>query len=158
MQFLKRLLSRQLHSMTCHGYLWKGLVRLLLVSDFPRRHQPITFMVPNFPAVERIRSMSYVSWRTFALFVAIAGASLPSIAQAQIMIDMSRITCSEYFALPPNQARMLAAWMSGWFNQKMGYVWVDLDAYARNVANVRLWCETYPDQLVMNGLQRATGK
>ena len=21
-----------------------------------------------------------------------------------------------------------------------------------------LWCETYPDQLVMNGLQRATGK
>ena len=87
--------------------------------------------------------MSYVSWRTFALFVAIAGASPPSIAQAQIMIDMSRITCSEYFALPPNQARMLAAWMSGWFNQKMGYVWVDLDAYARNVANVRLWCE-YP--------------
>ena len=81
-----------------------------------------------------------------------------SIAQAQIMIDMSRITCSEYFALPPNQARMLAAWMSGWFNQKMGYVWVDLDAYTRNVANVRLWCETYPDQLVMNGLQRATGK
>jgi hypothetical protein len=61
-------------------------------------------------------------------FVAIAGASLPSIAQAQIMIDMSRITCSEYFALPPNQARILAAWMSGWFNQKMGYVWVDLDA------------------------------
>lgn len=132
--------------------------RLLLVSDFPHRHQPVTFMVPNFPVVERIRSMSYVSWRTFALFVAIAGASLPSIAQAQIMIDMSRITCSEYFALPPNQARMLAAWMSGWFNQKMGYVWVDLDAYARNVANVRLWCETYPDQLVMNGLQRATGK
>src|SRR6478752_3041632 len=50
------------------------------------------------------------------------------------------------------------AWMSGWFNQKTGYVWVDLDAYARNVANVTRWCETYPDQLVMNGLQRATGK
>jgi hypothetical protein len=34
--------------------------------------------------------MSHVSWRTFALFVAIAGASLPSVAQAQIMIDMHR--------------------------------------------------------------------
>jgi hypothetical protein len=102
--------------------------------------------------------MSNISCRTFALLVTIFGASLPSIAQAQIMIDMSRITCSEYFALPPNQARMFAAWMSGWFNQKMGYVWVDLDAYARNVANVKQWCETYPDQLIMNGLRRATEK
>ena len=29
---------------------------------------------------------------------------------------------------------------------------------AKNVAWSRLWYETYPDQLVMNGLQRATGK
>jgi hypothetical protein len=102
--------------------------------------------------------MSNVSVRAFALFVTIAGTILPPIAQAQVMIDTSRITCSQYLALPPGQSRMLAAWMSGWFNQKTGYVWVDLDAYARNVANVTQWCATYPDQPVMNGLQRATGR
>ena len=102
--------------------------------------------------------MNNVSVRAFALFVTIAGTIFPSIAQAQVMIDTSRIICSQYLALPPDQSRMLAAWMSGWFNQKTGYVWVDLDAYARNVANVTQWCATYPDQPVMNGLQRATGK
>jgi hypothetical protein len=47
--------------------------------------------------------------------------------------------------------------MSGWFNQKSGYVFVDLNAYARNVANVKSWCATNPTQTVMAGLQRSTG-
>ena len=64
--------------------------------------------------------MNNVSVRAFALFVTIAGTILPSIAQAQVMIDTSRITCSQYLALPPDQSGMLAAWLSGWFNQKQG--------------------------------------
>jgi hypothetical protein len=48
--------------------------------------------------------------------------------------------------------------MSGYFNQKSGYSWIDLDACARNIANVKQWCSTYPNKLVMNGLQRATAK
>ena len=102
--------------------------------------------------------MSHVSWRTFALFVAIARGE-PSLYRSST--DHDRHVTHHMFRIfraPAQSGSMLAAWMSGWFNQKMGYVWVDLDAYARNVANVRLWCETYPDQLVMNGLQRATGK
>ena len=74
------------------------------------------------------------------------------------MVDLSRTTCADYLALPPERARVLAAWLSGWFNQKTGYVWVDLDAYARNVTNVTQWCASQPDQLVMTGLQRATAK
>jgi hypothetical protein len=93
-----------------------------------------------------------------ALFVAIMGVGLPSTGHTQLMVDLSRITCADYLALPPDRARVLAAWLSGWFNQKTGYVWVDLDAYARNVTNVTQWCASYPDQLVMTGLQRATAK
>jgi hypothetical protein len=46
--------------------------------------------------------------------------------------------------------------MSGWFNQKTGHVTVNLDAYERNVANVRSWCVTNPNETVIAGLQRAT--
>ena len=74
------------------------------------------------------------------------------------MVDMSRVTCSDYLAMPPDQSRIFSAWMSGYFNQKSGYPWIDLDAYARNIANVKQWCSTYPHELVMNGLQRATAK
>ena len=83
--------------------------------------------------------------------------TLPSAAQAQLIIDMYRLTCAQFLAMSPQQARIYSAWMSGWFNQKTGYAWVDLNAYERNFANVRQWCTTSPGQTVMEGLKRSTG-
>jgi hypothetical protein len=54
-----------------------------------------------------------------------AAAMLPSGAQAQLMIDMNRLTCGQFLAMSPEQARIYSAWMSGFFNQKTGYSWVD---------------------------------
>ena len=83
--------------------------------------------------------------------------TLPSAAEAQLIIDMNRLTCAQFLAMSPQQARIYSAWMSGWFNQKTGYAWVDLNAYERNFANVRQWCATSPGQTVMEGLKRSTG-
>ena len=85
-------------------------------------------------------------------------ALLPAIAQAQIKIDTNLVTCAQYLAMPPDQAANFAAWMSGWFDQKQGYVWVNLQAYERNVANVRAYCVANPADTVMAALQRATQK
>ena len=90
--------------------------------------------------------------------LALAGLVLPVAANAQVMFDTARVTCADYLAMSPNEARLFSAFMSGWFNQKTGYVTVDLKAYERNVANVRSWCATNPKETVMVGLQRATGK
>jgi hypothetical protein len=90
--------------------------------------------------------------------ILIAAAILPSAAQAQLMIDMNRLTCAQFLAMSPQQSRIYAAWMSGFFNQKTGYAWVDLNAYERNLANVRQWCATSPGETVMAGLQRATAR
>jgi acid stress chaperone HdeB len=88
----------------------------------------------------------------------VIGAIIPSVAQAQVMIDMSKVTCADYLAMPPQQARTFSAWMSGYFNQKSGYAWVDLGAYARNIANIKQWCASYPTETVMTGLKWATTK
>lgn len=93
-----------------------------------------------------------------ALHLAGVGAVLPSAAGAQVMIDMAKVTCADYLAMSPQQARTFSAWMSGYFNQKLGYAWVDLGAYARNIANVKQWCTTYPTETVMTGLKWATAK
>ena len=93
-----------------------------------------------------------------AFCVALGAALLASASQAQVSIDMSRVTCAEYLAMPAAQSAMFSAWMSGWFNQKTGYVFVDLDAYARNVANVKSWCASNPNDTVMASLQRATAR
>jgi hypothetical protein len=93
--------------------------------------------------------------KIFALCLT-AAITHSSIAQAQGMIDMSRVTCAEYLAMPGPQSESFSAWLSGWFNQKKGYAWIDLDAYQRNVSNVKSWCTINPNQTVMAGLQRAT--
>jgi len=69
-----------------------------------------------------------------------------------------RVTCADYLALPPDRSEIFSAWMSGWFNQKMGTTYVNFEAYERNVESVKAWCGTNPNELVMTGLQRATGK
>ena len=51
--------------------------------------------------------------RFFALTFAIA--MFPVVANAQITIDMGKITCGEYLAIPPCSPDDFSAWMSGWF-------------------------------------------
>ena len=92
------------------------------------------------------------------LSILIAALVLPSGAQAQLMIDMNRLTCAQFLAMSPQQSRIYAAWMSGFFNQKTGYAWVDLNAYERNLSSVRQWCATSPNETVMAGLQRSTAR
>ena len=94
--------------------------------------------------------------KRYVLCLLLVGAAWPSGARAQVSIDMARVTCAQYVALSPTDSSIFSAWMSGWFNQKTGYVFVDLNAYARNVANVKSWCASNPTQTVMAGLQRAT--
>ena len=90
--------------------------------------------------------------------LALIGVLVPAIGRAQLAVNMSLVTCPQYLAMPPEQSSVFSAWMSGWFNQKTGYTYVNLEAYARNVANVQAWCATNPGELVMTGLQRATVK
>ena len=86
------------------------------------------------------------------------GVAAPATSHAQIAVDMSRLMCGQYLAMSPDQSRIYAAWMSGWFNQKMGTTYVNFEAYERNVESVKAWCGTNPNELVMTGLQRATSK
>ena len=83
-------------------------------------------------------------------------AATPTTVLAQVNVDMARISCAEYLAMSATDSAIFSAWMSGWFNQKKGYVFVDLNAYARNVASVKSWCTTNPAQTVMAGLERST--
>ena len=97
--------------------------------------------------------------RQFAFGLVIASAMLSSAATAQGSngkVDMARITCAEYLAMSPRDDAIFSAWMSGWFNQKKGYVTLDLDVYKRNISNVKAWCANNPTQSVMASIERVT--
>ena len=95
----------------------------------------------------RIRLMSF----------AFAISLLPAGANAQLTIDMNNIKCNQYLAMSPSESRSFSAWMSGWFSYQTRTPWVDLVAYRQNIANVKAWCQKYPNEKVMSGLKAATG-
>ncbi len=101
--------------------------------------------------------MGHFPIRKFVWILALLGILMPTAGRAQVTINMSRVTCADYLAMAPEQSDVFGAWVGGYFNQKTGYTWIDLDAQRRNVASVRAWCATYPGQFVMTGLARATG-
>ena len=101
-----------------------------------------------------VEEANHMMWRRVPLALALL---VPVAANAQVMFDTTRVTCADYLAMSSTDAPLFSAFISGWFNQKTGHVTVDLNEYARNVANVRSWCASNPGETVFAGLQRATG-
>ena len=93
--------------------------------------------------------------RSFLWILPLLGMFVPTPGGAQVVINMSRVTCADYLAMNPEQSDVFGAWIGGYFNQKTGYTWIDLEAQKRNVANVKAWCATNPNEFVMAGIKRA---
>jgi hypothetical protein len=93
-----------------------------------------------------------------AIMLALTAMFAPSLSHAQVQIDMGRVTCAEYLAAAPEKQTVFAAWMSGWFNQKLGYTFIDIEACHRNIENVTKFCAAHPQETVMKVLQDATAK
>ena len=94
--------------------------------------------------------------KKISLFALLACAAFhASSANAQVTIDMTKVTCSDYLAMPAGEARDFSAWMSGWFNQKANATKINLKGFATNVGVVRRWCESHGSESVFAELQRA---
>ena len=87
--------------------------------------------------------------------LAFAVSMIPAAANAQLTIDMGRITCEQYLAMPPLRSNDFSAWMSGWFSFKNDRPFVDLVAHQKNIASVKEWCKFHPSESVMTGLKNA---
>jgi hypothetical protein len=88
---------------------------------------------------------------TFAISI------VPVVANAQLTIDMGKITCDQYLAMPPAQSDNFSAWMSGWFSYQNRRTFVDILLHQKNIAIVKDWCKYHPTESVMSGLQKSLG-
>lgn len=70
----------------------------------------------------------------------LAFASAPS-AQAQISLDVSKVTCDQYVHNKAGNTRTLAAWFSGYYSAKRNNLVVDLQAVEAVAQKVQEYCE-----------------
>jgi hypothetical protein len=131
---------------------------MIVIAAFRKGRVAVDACTPVRRDEWRITEMRSLQIGLFFCFLISLSVVSTTHSQAQYAINMSLVTCTQYLALPPERSRIFSAWMSGWFNQKTGYTYVNLEAYARNIENVKAWCAANPGELVMTGLQRATAQ
>ncbi len=64
--------------------------------------------------------------KKIAICLALGLGLAPTASSAQVTIQMEKISCGDMTAMHPVDQDMVAAWMSGWYNQNLGYTSVEI--------------------------------
>jgi len=92
------------------------------------------------------------------VLLAAAGAALFAVpASAQVVIDMSLITCKQMKDMgkdDPDQAVLVTWWMSGYFSATKNLSTVDLRYAKRNIQKVTAYCKKMPKSTLMDAIAK----
>ena len=91
--------------------------------------------------------------RRSLIALAFAISIVPAAANAALTttIDIGKVTCSQYLAMPPALSSKFSAWMSGWYSYRNRRTFVDFGLHRTNIKNVKAWCQSNPRESVMVG-------
>lgn len=75
-------------------------------------------------------------------------------ANAQVIFDMSVVTCKQYTAASRDQAELLGAWMSGYFSASKDINMVDFRYIERNVKKISSYCKSHRNDTLMTAVEK----
>jgi acid stress chaperone HdeB len=75
-------------------------------------------------------------------------------ARAQLMVDMSLITCDQFLKSEPERKDVLVAWIGGYFSATKNLSTVDARYVTRNKAKVSSYCSKMRGETLMSAVQR----
>jgi acid stress chaperone HdeB len=91
--------------------------------------------------------------------IAVAAALVSAFAftastQAQVMIDLSLITCKQYLASDAERQALIGSWMSGYFSATKNLNILDFRYVERNRRVVGNYCKSHKSDTLMNAMQK----
>ena len=80
-------------------------------------------------------------------------------AQAQISVDLAKVTCKQYLFdnLISANAPMVAVWLSGYFNGKRNNTVIDIGTFKKNKDVVEDYCRMNQDVTLIDAATKALG-
>ncbi len=87
---------------------------------------------------------------TAALVVAFVG--IP-VAQAQVTLDLSKVTCDQFTGYKITNPQNIAIWLSGYHNGKRGNTVLDTQGLAANTKKLQDYCIRNPQVPVMQAVE-----
>jgi len=96
---------------------------------------------------------SFVNKNIAAAAIALGIGFAPA-AQAQVVLDLSLITCKQLTELPDEQAPFITAWLAGYFSSKVDRSTIDLRYLDRNTKVATQYCNSHPSETLMQVIEK----
>jgi len=78
-------------------------------------------------------------------------------AQAQVTIDVSKISCDQFTLYRVTDPRNIAIWLSGYYNGKRDNTTIDTQVFNENYNKLRSYCSANPSVTVMKAVETLFG-
>jgi len=92
---------------------------------------------------------------TLFLASALLAASSALPAKAQVVLDLSQITCGEYLNASLDDQAFISSWLSGYFHAATNKTTLDLRAVKRNHAAIAKQCGANKRETLMTAVKKA---
>jgi acid stress chaperone HdeB len=78
-------------------------------------------------------------------------------AQAQVMLDLSKVTCDQWVKYQVANPKFIAMWLSGYFHGKRGDTMIDTQKLIADADDVERYCFKNPAALLMPSVEAIVG-
>ncbi len=78
-------------------------------------------------------------------------------AQAQVTIDVSKITCEQFRSYAITDPTNIALWLSGYYNGKRSNTIIDVESFKTNFKKLKDYCITHRSVSVMEAVDTILG-
>lgn len=94
--------------------------------------------------------------KTLGLSVLLA-VSGSAVLQAQVIIDVAKITCDQFVLFKVADPNTIAVWVHGYYSGKQGQTVVEVETLKANVKKVRAYCLKNPDVTLLDAVEELRG-
>jgi acid stress chaperone HdeB len=99
----------------------------------------------------------FMSKFAFIIIAMLSASSVSALAQEKMVVDMSKLTCSQLTKLGFQDFAGLTMWLSGYYNSSIRNTVIDLEQFARAASKVKDFCQKNARATVMSAAERALG-
>ena len=94
-------------------------------------------------------------WRTIPIVV--LALSARSGAQAQVTIDVAKITCDQFTLYKITDPQNIAIWISGYYHGQRNTTIIDTQQLAGALQKIKDYCNLRPQETVMHAVESVFG-
>jgi hypothetical protein len=81
----------------------------------------------------------------------------PTIAHAQVTVDITKITCRQFLIGSQVPTKSIAIWFSGYYNGKRNATTLDFSALQPNADKLETYCGQHQDETLMKAVEDVFG-